>query len=177
MTTGGVGILPAGALGVSFFYHLTQHLRHIDDQVFFLERSGSASTKALRAQGKYCVADDTGIHYLTTSGVFKSDLLGCFNTGCLPEVLLVCPNPDQLTGVIGNLVNLLEQTHQVGQLTSYGPLPFPITVLCSNGIYFQRLRYRLLEKLKKAAFRQDRVITDQPVVRKNSLLSDNGIKN
>ncbi len=149
-TIGGVGILPAGALGVSFFYHLTQHLRHIDDQVFFLERSGSVSAKALRAQGKCCVADDTGIHYLTTSGVFKSDLLSCFNTGFLPEVLLVCPNPDQLTGVIGNLVNLLEQTHKAGQLTSFGPLPFPIIVLCSNGIYFQRLRLLFLEKLEES---------------------------
>jgi ketopantoate reductase len=147
---GGVGILPAGALGVSFFYHLTQQLRHIDDQVFFLERNGSASAKALRAHGECCVADDTGVHYLTTAGIFKSDLLGCFNAGCLPEVLLVCPNPDQLTGVIGNLVNLLEQTHQVGQLTSLWPLPFPIVVLCSNGIYFQRLRFLFLEKLEES---------------------------
>jgi len=81
---GGVGVLPAGALGVSFFYHLTQQLRHIDDQVFFLERSGSASAKTQRAQGECCITDDTGIHYLRTSGIFKSDLLDCFNAGCLP---------------------------------------------------------------------------------------------
>ena len=148
-TIGGVGVLPAGALGMSFFYYFTQQLRHIDGQVFFLERSGSASAKALRAQGECRVVDDAGTHYLTTAEIFKADLLDCFNAGWLPEVLLVCPNPDQLTGVIGNLVNLLEHIHQVGELTS-AALPFPIVVLCSNGIYFQRLRLLFLEKLEES---------------------------
>lgn len=148
-TIEGVGILPAGALGMSFFYHLTQQLQHLDNQVFFLERIGSESAKALRAQGECLVADDAGTHPLATADIFKSDILACFNAGYLPEVLLVCPNPDQLTGVIGNLVNLLEQAHQAGQLTS-AALPFPIVVLCSNGIYFQRLRFLFLEKLEES---------------------------
>ncbi|MGR9117101.1 MAG: hypothetical protein ACU85E_15175 [Gammaproteobacteria bacterium] len=145
----GVGILPAGALGMSFFYHLTQQLRQIDDQIFFLERTGSASAKALREQGEIRIVDETGIHLLATQGVFKSDLLNCFNAGFLPEVLLVCCNPDQLSGVIGELVKLLEHAHHTGQLTSTA-LPFPIVALCSNGIYFQRLRLLFLEKLEES---------------------------
>lgn len=148
-TIRGVGILPAGALGMSFFYHFTHQFGYIDDHVFFLERSGSASAKALREQGQCLVADDLGIHYLATKEIFKSDLLGCFNIGYLPEVLLVCSNPDQLTEVIGDLVNLLEHAHQVGQLSA-ATLPFPIIVLCANGIYFQRLRLLFLEKLEES---------------------------
>lgn len=148
-TIEGVGILPAGALGVSLFYHLTHHLQRIDDRVFFLERAGSASAKTLREQGEFRVADEAGIHHLPNSGILKPDLLSCFEAGWLPEVLLVCPNPDQLTGVIGNLVELLERIHQEGQLTTTA-LPLPTVVLCSNGIYFQRLRLWLLEKLEES---------------------------
>jgi hypothetical protein len=146
---GGVGILPAGALGMSLFYHLTHRLQRLDDQVFFLERTGSASAKALREQGEFCVADETGVHHLPNSGILKPGLLSCFDAGFLPEVLLLCPNPDQLTSVIGNLVNLLERIHQAGQLAA-DALPFPTVVLCSNGIYFQRLRLWFLEKLEES---------------------------
>lgn len=146
---GGIGILPAGALGMSFFYHLTRRLRHLDGHVYFVERSGSRSAKALRAQGECLIADDAGIHHLATSAFFKLDLQSCFADGFLPEVLLVCPNPDQLTGVIGNLIKLLERVQQAG-LLSAKELPFPVIVLCSNGIYFQRLRSLFLEKLEES---------------------------
>ena len=45
---GTVGILPAGALGVSFAYHLTERFTRLDGRVAFLERAGSASGRALR---------------------------------------------------------------------------------------------------------------------------------
>lgn len=149
MMKDGVGILPAGALGMSFFYHLTYQLQFIGDQVFFLERNGATSVKALRERGECSVADDAGIHAISTDGIFKADILSCFEAGWLPEVLLVCPNPDQLTGVIGSLVRLLERIQREGMLTA-AKLPFPIVVLCSNGIYFQRLRLLFLEKLEES---------------------------
>ena len=37
---GTIGILPAGALGVSVFYHLTGELARVDEKVYFLERTG-----------------------------------------------------------------------------------------------------------------------------------------
>lgn len=147
--TAGVGILPAGALGMSFFYHLTQQLQHIDRPIFFLERAGSQSAKALLAQGTIQIADHGGIHPLATSEIFKPDLLTCFDAGFLPEVLLVCVNPDQLTEIIRELVKLLEQLYQRGQLNATA-LPFPIVVLCANGIYFQRLRLLFLEALEES---------------------------
>ena len=49
---GTIGILPAGALGVGFFYQLTRELTQNDGCVFFLERAGSKSAAALRAQGE-----------------------------------------------------------------------------------------------------------------------------
>ncbi|MGR8930785.1 MAG: hypothetical protein ACU836_09105 [Gammaproteobacteria bacterium] len=145
----GIGILPAGALGMSFFYHLTRQAQQGEDYVFMLERKGSESAKAIRGQGEFLLADDVGIHRLATAGIFKPDLETCFEAGWLPEILLVCPNPDQLTGFVEELVVLLENIHRSGQLTAEA-LPFPIVVLCSNGIYFQRLRSLFLEKLEES---------------------------
>jgi hypothetical protein len=144
----GVGILPAGALGMSLFYHLTDGLQRLDGSVFFLERAGSASAAALRERGEFCVIDEDGSHTFATERLLKPDLLHCFEANRLPEVLLVCPNPDQLTGVIGSLVNLLERIYREGGLDA--ALWFPTVVLCSNGIYFQRLRLWYLEKLEES---------------------------
>src|SRR5689334_24085651 len=92
---GTVGILPAGALGVAFFFHLTRELSAVDGRVFFLERRGSASSHAVRAAGTLHIGDD-----LLKADVFAPDLLGCLDEARLPELLLVCTQPDQLLGVI-----------------------------------------------------------------------------
>ena len=146
---GAVGILPAGALGVSFFFHLTRQLTQLDGKVFFLERAGSKSAEALKSKGEILIADSRGTHRLPTSLLCKPDLLKCQQTGELPEIVLVCPNPDQLLGVITSVVELLVRISDEGQLLE-GAIPFPIFVLSSNGIYFQRLRQIFIEKIEEA---------------------------
>src|SRR5687768_11667887 len=105
---GTVGILPAGALGVAFFHHLTRELRVMDGTVYFLEREGSASGAALRAAGTLRVAHGDAIHEVPESDLFAGDLRKCADTGRLPELLLVCTQPDQLLGVISSWVQLFE---------------------------------------------------------------------
>src|SRR5688572_23733227 len=144
---GAVGILPAGALGVSFFYHLTKQLEEIRGDVFFLTRAGSGSAEALAQRKQLLIADDRGVRRVDAAGLLRPDLLACAREGPLPEVLLVCPNPDQLLGVITTLVELLEHIYEGGVLKQ---LPFPMVVLSSNGIYFQRLRQIYIEKLEEA---------------------------
>ena len=56
---GCLGILPAGALGVAFFHHLTAKLTRLDGSVCFLEREGSASGAALREAGSLRIGDAT----------------------------------------------------------------------------------------------------------------------
>jgi hypothetical protein len=93
------------------------------------------------------IADGSGQHEIEASGLLKPDLLACADSGDLPEALIVCPNPDQLLGVITNLVELLEWAYERGALDQ---LPLPIVVLSSNGIYYQRLRQIFIEKLEEA---------------------------
>src|SRR5687768_10934234 len=104
---GAIGILPAGALGVSLFYHLTRQLRNVDQRVYFLARAGSVSGRTLSAQHKLRIEDGQGIHEVGAAELFKPDILACTAQGALPEVLIIGPNPDQLLGVITTFVELL----------------------------------------------------------------------
>jgi hypothetical protein len=144
---GAIGILPAGALGVSLFYHLTGELSAVKDDVYFLARAGSASSAVLHEGQKLRIADARGLRELPAATLLKPDMLACAEHGDLPEVLILCPNPDQLLSMITNFVELLERVHERGQLDQ---LPLPIIVLSSNGIYYQRLRQIFIEKLEEA---------------------------
>lgn len=144
-----IGILPPGALGVSFFYHLTRQLTELDDSVYFLERRGSQSAKALRESGKISIATPSQIQTLPTSEILKSDLITAYQEKCLPEVILVCTNPDQILSVITTIVELLVLLYEEDKLTQPRD-SLPIFILCSNGIYFQRFRQIFIEKIEEA---------------------------
>ncbi|MGJ3249360.1 MAG: hypothetical protein ACFE0I_25210 [Elainellaceae cyanobacterium] len=146
---GMVGILPSGALGVGLFYHLTERLTRMTDDVVFIERRGSSSAQALRASGTLLIATSSGIASIPTDVVLKPDLIECYESGQLPEVILICPNPDQLLSVITTSIELVIRLHEADQLFQ-DPLPFPNLVFCSNGIYFQRFRQIFIEKLEEA---------------------------
>src|SRR6476646_6539583 len=120
---GTIGIVPDGSLGVSLFYHLTRQLEQIDGSVFFLERRGSGSVANLRSRGELCIADARQIHRVPMATLFKEDLLSVFEKGYAPEIVLACPNPDQLLGIISEMVSLLESAFKRGELD---PLPLPI---------------------------------------------------
>lgn len=149
MSESAIGILPAGALGVSFFYHLTQRLTNLDGLVCFIARRGSASFEQLQKLGVLRIADEHGLHGVPTDGLFRGDLLQCYENHELPELILVCPNPDQLRDVLISYVEMLERIYEAGQLTPQAP-SWPMLVLTSNGIYFQRLRQLFLEKLEES---------------------------
>lgn len=68
MRLGTVGILPVGALGVGFLFHLTQELAEVDGTIFFLERPGSASAQALREAGEIVIAASDRIRFATSNG-------------------------------------------------------------------------------------------------------------
>ena len=161
-----VGVLPPGALGVAFFYHLTGGLDPTalaarPRRVFFLERpGGSASAGALRTAGQLRVqapgepADHAAPREIALADGGLDDLAARAREGRLPEVLLVCPNPDQLLDVVTEGVRLLEAAHArqpLAAAVAENTLAFPLVVLCANGIYFQRVRQIFIEKLEESA--------------------------
>jgi hypothetical protein len=142
---GCVGILPAGALGVGFFYHLTKELTRVDERVSFLQREGSASGAALR-QAKAVRINDV---LLERPEIWRPDLVTCFEEGWLPEIVLACTQPDQLLGLMRTIVRLLERFESAGTLDD-AVSEMPVFVLCSNGIYFQRVRQYFIEVIEEA---------------------------
>jgi hypothetical protein len=144
-----VGILPPGALGVSFFFHLTQQLRRLDNSIVFIERRNSASAQALRQHGQIAIATPTGLASIATEQVLRRDLIACYEEGDIPDLVLVCPNPDQLLNVVTTSVELLVRIYETENLQT-NSMPFPTLIFCSNGIYFQRLRQIFIEKLEEA---------------------------
>ena len=144
---GTVGILPAGALGVAFFFHLTRGLHAAEGRVFLVAREGSMSGAALRAAARLHVVENGVLHDVAGAEWFAPDLRTCAAEARLPEVLLVCTQPDQLLGVIAEWVRLFETLHARGG----DAVPeLPVLVLASNGIYFQRVRQVLIEKLEES---------------------------
>jgi hypothetical protein len=145
---GTIGILPAGALGVSLFYHLTRKLTNNDGAVSLMERAGSRSAEALRRKGELAIACENGIQRLSAATSLQDDLLSAFEQRTLPEVLLLCPNPDQLPAILNTVVQLLERMNDQHELTP--EMDLPVLVLSSNGIYYQRLRQQFIERLEEA---------------------------
>jgi hypothetical protein len=146
---GTVGILPVGALGAGFYFHLTHHLEALDGTVCFIERSVSPSARALREQGTLNISTKDGVRPVPIAGLCRPDLLDCAKADLLPEVVLVCTQPNHLLPVITDFVKLLEHLQaNLGLDAAVDRLP--LLVLCSNGIYHLRVRRFLVEALEES---------------------------
>lgn len=144
-----VGILPVGALGAAFYYHLTRGCTENQARVQFIERRGSTNNAALAQHGTLTISGDGQVHSISASSACRPDLVTCGKTGWLPDVLLVCTQPDQLLPVVGDYVRLLEQLHHACGLES-AISRLPIMILSSNGIYHERVRRFLVELLEES---------------------------
>lgn len=144
-----VGILGNGALGVSFFYHLTGQIEDVDRDIYLVESLDSESAKKLKQRGSISIAVGDKTYCLSTDIVFRPPLSICYQSHFLPEIVLVCCNPDRLLEVITTVVDLLILMDQRGGIESQID-SIPLFVLCANGIYFQRFRQIFLEKLEEA---------------------------
>jgi hypothetical protein len=143
-----VGISPPGALGVAFFYYLTSRLSQNDGKIRFVERAGSRSAAALKDAGLRIVTAE-GAVAVSGAGLFCGTMSEAYSRGELPSVLMICANPDQLFEYISEFVQLLEVQEKDGVLTDDLP-HVPALMLLANGIYFQRVRQVLIEKLEES---------------------------
>ncbi|BCM88591.1 hypothetical protein IAD21_00424 [Abditibacteriota bacterium] len=147
MQRGSVAILSPGALGVSFFYHLTGELQRKDEQVFFVGLEHSRSINALLESGLQ-ISDGETIHHLPSEGLIFPTIQAAWDAGKRPEIILACPNPDQLLQVVSTFVALIERLWS--EDPEEGERKIPTIILSSNGIYFQRVRQMFVEKLEES---------------------------
>jgi hypothetical protein len=143
-----IGIMPAGALGVAFYHHLTGgNLDHND--VIFLDRPAGGESNILRLSDSLHIKYDGKSFTIPTQGRFLGGIIECYDKGKLPELIMVATNPDQIDSVLQGILLLLEWMRDEGTLESE-PLEFPYFLFIANGIYFNRTRYRYVELLERA---------------------------
>ena len=148
-TSAKVGILPVGALGVAFFHHLGGRNSTNLHKVWFVERRGSLHGSTLRGEGALKIAVGGDVAEILTTDVCYPDLLTSAELGWLPEVVLGCTQPDQLLTTIGEYVGLLEWLFSIHGIEE-AVRRLPVLVLCSNGIYHERVRRFLVELLEES---------------------------
>jgi hypothetical protein len=144
-----VGILPISALGVAFFHYLTTGPSEAPARVSFLSRRASGANDRWRDDSKVRIETAHGLQDLPLAGRLAGSLPDAAASGRLPEIVLACTNPDQLFDVISDYVAVVELEHREGRLRS-GAASLPVLVLCSNGIYFQRIRSSFIELLEES---------------------------
>jgi hypothetical protein len=144
-----VGILPVGALGAAFMYHLTRGCTHNIDLVQFVQRRGSANQAALMSHGFMQIASGDIVSSLEVKRICRPDLVTCGKQGWIPDMVLVVTQPDQLLPVLSDMVNLLELLYESNGLETALRL-LPTMILSSNGIYHERVRRYLVELLEES---------------------------
>ena len=128
MQTGQLGVHPPGALGVAFFVHARADC--------FVGRSGDGITDPLKKAGGLRLDEQGTLRVLSVRGRIFSNLLEADALDRLPELLLVCCNPDQLALFTATLVRFLENLAARGRLSGVEDVHgrVPILLVLPNGI-------------------------------------------
>jgi hypothetical protein len=147
--TGSVGVLPIGALGVAFYYYLTEGASCAPDRVVFLSRRTGAAGERWREGSSLSIDSGTGRRDIPLAGKLAGSLPEAAREGRLPGIVLVCTNPDQLFDVISEYAGVVEHEHREKRLLA-GKARLPLLVLCANGIYYQRIRRSFIELLEES---------------------------
>jgi len=125
---GELGVHPPGALGVAFFTHAGAEC--------FIGRGGDGITQPLKDVGALNLDDHDTLRSIPLRDRIFANLLEADALDRLPEVLLVCCNPDQLGLYTGELTRFLENLAERGRLHSCEDIrrEVPISLILPNGI-------------------------------------------
>lgn len=125
---GGLGVHPPGALGVAFFVHAGAEC--------FIGRGGDGITQPLKEVGALNLDDHGKLRSIPLPERILANLLEADALGHMPELLLVCCNPVQLSLFTGELTRFLENLVERGRLGSEEDIrrEVPILLILPNGI-------------------------------------------
>ncbi|MBN2563388.1 MAG: AMP-binding protein [Phycisphaerae bacterium] len=125
---GELGVHPPGALGVAFFVHAGAEC--------FIGRSGDGITQPLKNVGTLNLDDHGKLRSIPLEGRIFANLLEADALDHMPELLLVCCNPNQLGLFTAELTRFLENIAGRGRLRSREDIRrnVPIMLILPNGI-------------------------------------------
>ena len=141
---GELGVHPPGALGVAFFVH-----SHAE---CFIGRSGDGITQPLKDVGSLNLSELGKLRSVSLRGRIFANLLEAEALGRMPEILLVCCNPDQLGLFTGELTRFLENLAERGRLDSLEAIrrSVPILLILPNGILSEQAIATYSEQLHES---------------------------
>lgn len=125
---GKLGVYPPGALGVAFFIHAKADC--------FVGRGGGGITQSLKASGALKLLDGGKLRSIPLAGRIFANLLEADAMDQMPELLLVCCNPDQLASFTLDLTRFLENLTERNKLNSAEDIrrQVPILLILPNGV-------------------------------------------
>jgi len=129
---GNLGVHPPGALGVAFFVHASANC--------LLGRGGNGVTSALKEKEMLRLQDNGKQRIVSLKNHNYSNLLEADALDAMPELILVCCNPDQLESFTAHLVWYLENLADRGKLTCIKDIQtrVPILLILPNGVLFEQ---------------------------------------
>ncbi|MDP6987456.1 MAG: AMP-binding protein, partial [Phycisphaerales bacterium] len=128
---GQLGIHPPGALGVGFFVHMQAEC--------LIGMSGDGITEILKEAGRLRLEQHGQQQIVPIRGRIFANLLEADAKKSLPELLLVCCNPNQLGAFTGEVTGFLESLAGRGLLDSPEQVRahVPILLILPNGVLFE----------------------------------------
>lgn len=141
---GHIGVHPPGALGVAFFVHAQADC--------FVGRCGDGISDPLKKAGELKLDDHGALRLVPLRGRIFSNLLEADAQGRLPELLLICCDPNQLAGFTLEVVRFLENLAERGRLRSVDDVrcDLPILLLMPNGILAEQTLATFEEQLRES---------------------------
>ena len=125
---GELGVHPPGALGVAFYVHAGAEC--------FVGRGGDGISQPLKEVGSLQLMDQGRVRAVPLSGRILANLLEADALDRMPELLLVCCNPDQLALYTGEMTRFLENLSERGRLNTLEDIGrrVPVSLILPNGI-------------------------------------------
>jgi long-subunit acyl-CoA synthetase (AMP-forming) len=144
LRTGELGVHPPGALGVAFYVHAGADC--------FVGRRDDGITEPLKKAGGFNLDDQGRVRRLPLANRIFANLLEIDARERMPELLLVCCNPDQLAQFTGEVTRYLESLSQRGRLRGDGDVrrEVPILLVLPNGILAEQMLGAFREQLHEA---------------------------
>ncbi|MCP4246773.1 MAG: AMP-binding protein [bacterium] len=144
LNAGQLGVHPAGALGVAFFVHARADC--------IVGRGGDGITQPLKEAGALRLDEGGRLRSVALKGRLFANLLEADARGRMPEVLLVCCNPNQLHLFTEEMTRFVESLAGRGRLRTVEDLRqrVPILLILPNGILSEQTLRTYEEQLNES---------------------------
>lgn len=144
ISPGQIGVHPPGALGVAFFVHARAEC--------FIGRGGGGITDSFKRAGQLRLDDHGTLRLVPLRGRIFSNLLEAEAQQRVPELIMVCCEPNQVDEFTAHVTRYLESLTERGRLRDADDVRahMPILLVLPNGILAEQVVGAFEEQLRES---------------------------